>query len=103
MTQAVEFSFFKENEGALGDGVVAFWYKRMRMYCLRIGSACVILGDGGYKPPEISAYQEDALLNSKAQQMRKIAACINKAIIEKDIRIENDGAIIITDFAEFEI
>lgn len=95
--------FFKENEGAIGDGVVAFWYKRMRMYCLRIGSACIILGDGGYKPPEISAYQEDALLNSKAQQMRKIAACINKAIIEKDIRIENDGAIIITDFAEFEI
>lgn len=95
--------FFKENEGALGAGVVAFWYKRMRMYCLRIGSACIILGDGGYKPPEISAYQENALLNSKAQQMRKIAACINKAIIEKDIRIENDGAIIITDFAEFEI
>lgn len=95
--------FFKENEGAPGDGLVAFWYKRMRMYCLRIGSACIILGDGGYKPPEISAYQEDALLNSKAQQMRRIAACINRAIIEKDISIENDGKITITDFAEFEI
>lgn len=95
--------FFKENEGAPGDGLVAFWYKRMRMYCLRIGSACIILGDGGYKPPEISAYQEDALLNSKAQQMRRIAACINRAIIEKDISIENNGKITITDFAEFEI
>lgn len=95
--------FFKENEGAPGDGLVAFWYKRMRMYCLRIGSACIILCDGGYKPPEISAYQEDALLNSKAQQMRKIAARINKAIIERDIRLENDGKITITDFAEFEI
>lgn len=95
--------FFKENEGAPGDGLVAFWYKRMRMYCLRIGSACIILGDGGYKTPEISAYQEDALLNSKAQQMRKIAARINKAIIERDIRLENDGKITITDFAEFEI
>lgn len=95
--------FFKKNEGAPGDGLVAFWYKRMRMYCLRIGSACIILGDGGYKPPEISAYQEDALLNSKAQQMRRIAACINRAIIEKDISIENNGKITITDFAEFEI
>ena len=95
--------FFKENEGAPGDGLGAFWYKRMRMYCLRIGSACIILGDGGYKPPEISAYQEDALLNSKAQQMRRIAACINRAIIEKDISIENNGKITITDFAEFEI
>lgn len=95
--------FFKENEGAPGDGVVAFWYKQMRMYCLRIGSACIILGDGGYKPPEISAYQENDMLNSKAQQMRKIAACINKAIKEKDIKVGEDGAITITEFAELEI
>lgn len=95
--------FFKENEGALGDGVVAFWNNRMRLYCLRIGSACIILGDGGYKPPEISAYQEDEVLNSKAQQMRKIAACINKAIMNKDLIIEEDGKITTTDFIELEI
>ena len=27
--------FFKLNEGALGDGVVALSYNRMRLYCLR--------------------------------------------------------------------
>ena len=75
----------------------------MRLYCLRIGSACIILGDGGYKPPEISAYQEDEVLNSKAQQMRKIAACINKAIMNKDLIIEEDGKITTTDFIELEI
>lgn len=95
--------FFKEHEGTAGDGVTAFWYKRMRLYCLRIGSACIILGDGGYKPPEISAYQEDELLNSKAQQMKKIAACINKAIKEKNLIVEEDGNISITDFIELEI
>lgn len=95
--------FFKENEGAPGDGVVAFWHKRMRLYCLRFGCACIIIGDGGYKPPEISAYQEDKLLNSKAQQMRKIAACINKAIIAKDLKVEEDGTISTTDFIELEI
>lgn len=95
--------FFKENEGAPGDGVVAFWYERMRLYCLRIGSACIILGDGGYKPPEISAYQEDELLNSKAQQMRKLAACINNAIIDKDLKVAEDGTIITTDFIELDI
>jgi len=95
--------FFKENEGAPGDGMVAFWYKRMRLYCLRIGSACIIIGDGGYKPPEISAYQEDAVLNGKAQQMRKIAACINKAIRDRDIKVCDDGTIKTTDFAELEI
>ncbi len=95
--------FFKENEGAPGDGVVAFRYKRMRLYCLRIDSACIIIGDGGYKPPEISAYQEDELLNSKAQQMRKLAECINKAIIEKDLKVEKDGTITTTDFIELDI
>ena len=95
--------FFKENEGAPGDGVVALWYKRMRLYCLRIGSACVILGDGGYKPPEISAYQEDELLNSKAQQMRRLAACINKAIIEKDLKVGEDGTITTTEFIDLNI
>lgn len=95
--------FFKEYEGAPGDGVVALWYKRMRLYCLRIGSACVILGDGGYKPAGISAYQEDERLNFKAQQMRKIAACINRAIIERDLTVDEDGTISETDFIELEI
>lgn len=95
--------FFKENEGVPGDGVVAFWYKRMRLYCLRIGSACIILGDGGYKPPEISAYQEDELLYSKARQMIKLAACINKAITEKDLKVGEDGTITTTDFIELDI
>ena len=95
--------FFRENEGAPGDGVVAFWYNRMRLYCLRIGSACIIIGDGGYKPPEISAYQEDETLNAKAQQMRKLAACINRAIAEKDLKVSHDGTIETTDFIELEI
>lgn len=62
-----------------------------------------ILGDGGYKPPEISAYQEDELLNSKAQQMRKLAACINKAIVNKDLMVGDDGTITTTDFIELDI
>jgi hypothetical protein len=61
------------------------------------------LGDGGYKSPEISAYQEDEVLNSKAQQMKRIAACINKAIMNKDLIIEEDGKITTTDFIELEI
>ena len=81
--------FFKEDEGKPGDGVVAFWYKRMRMYCLRIGSACIILGVGGYKPSKISAYQEDEELNKRAQQMIKIAACINKVKMTEQSQYQN--------------
>ena len=35
--------------------------------------------------------------------MIKIAACINKAIKEKDIKVEDDGTITVSEFAELEI
>ena len=39
----------------------------------------------------------------KAQQMKKIAACINKAIIEKDLKVKDDGTLEISEFIELEI
>lgn len=95
--------FFKEHEGAPGDGVVALWYKRMRLYCLRFDNTCIFIGSGGYKPPDISAYQENPLLNAKAQQMRAIAASINKAIIGKDLKVLEDGTLEKSDFLNLEI
>ena len=95
--------YFKENEGAPGDGVVALWYNRMRLYCLRFDNTCIFVGSGGYKPPNISAYQEDPLLDSKAQQMKAIAACINKAIKERDLKIMDDGSIKKTKFINLEV
>ena len=55
----------------------------------------MFFGSGGYKSPEIKAYQEIPALNAKAMQMREIAARINKAIIDKDIVIEQDGSLTI--------
>lgn len=95
--------FFKLNEGVPGDGVVALSYNRMRLYCLRYDNACIFIGSGGYKPPDIRAYQEDPFLDSKAQEMKKIAACINKAIIEKDLKVKDDGNLDISEFIELEI
>lgn len=94
---------FKENEGAPGDGVVALWYNRMRLYCLRFDNTCIFIGSGGYKPPDISAYQEDPLLNSKAEQMKAIAASINKAIIAKDLKVKEDGTLELSEFINLEI
>ena len=67
----------------------------MRLYCLYFDKTAVFFGSGGFKPPEIRSYQEDPVLNMKAQQMRDIAAKINKAIIDKDIVIEEDGSLTI--------
>ena len=89
------YEFFKHNEGALADGVAAMRVGQIRLYCLYFDRTAVFLGSGGYKSPEIKAYQEDPSLNEKAMQMREIAARINKAIIDRDIVIEEDGSLTI--------
>lgn len=89
------YEFFKHHEGALADGVAALRVGQIRLYCLYFDRTAVFFGSGGYKSPEIKAYQEDPELNAKAVQMREIAARINKAIIDKDIVIEQDGSITI--------
>lgn len=85
----------KHHEEALADGVAALRVGQMRLYCLYFDKTAVFFGSGGFKPPEIRSYQEDPVLNMKAQQMRDIAAKINKAIIDKDIVIEEDGSLTI--------
>ncbi len=94
---------FKLNEGSPGDGVVALSCKRMRLYCLRFDNTCIFIGSGGYKPPDIHAYQEDPLLDSKAQEMKEIAACINNAIREKELKVRDDGTLELSDSIELEI
>ena len=70
---------------------------------LPFSNTCIFIGSGGYKPPDISAYQEDPLLNSKAEQMKAIAASINKAIIEKDLKVKEDGTLELSEFINLEI
>jgi len=39
--------FFKLNEGALGDGICALYDspdKKLRLYCIRYGASCILLG-----------------------------------------------------------
>lgn len=68
--------FFKEGEGAWADGVVALM---------------VLFGSGGHKPEGARTYEEVPELNAKAQQMREIAREINKRIMNRELKIEDDG------------
>ncbi len=95
--------YFRVNEGAPADGVVALRCHHMRLYCLRYDNTCIFIGSGGYKSPDIKAYQEDPVLYSKALEMRKIAACINRAIKDRELRIREDGTLDISDLIELEI
>ena len=79
---------FTHNEGSPGDGVSVLKSGRLRLYCLYVDSTIVCFGSGGYKSLKIRAYQEDAELNSKVEQMKAIAKRINKAIVDKDIEIK---------------
>jgi len=88
-------TLFKVDEGRLGDGVCAISVGRIRLYCIRYGNITLILGSGGFKPPDIRAYQENSSLNTKAQQVKDIAAELNQMIKDREIRISEDGVITI--------
>ena len=96
-------NFFKAYEGAPGDGVVALRCNQMRLYCLRYDNTCIFIGSGGYKPPGKDAYQDYAPLNLKAEETKKIAACINRAIMEKDLKVNDDGTLDISEFIDLEV
>lgn len=83
------WDFFKHYEGNPGDGVSVLKAGRLRLYCLYVDSTIVCFGSGGYKSPDIRAYQEDSSLNDRAEQMKDIAERINRAIKDKDIEIRN--------------
>lgn len=88
--------FFRENEGVPGDGVVALLKESgypLRLYAIRYGTILLILGSGGYKNPNISAWQDDAILTKYASEMINISAKITERIKEKDITIGSDGTL----------
>lgn len=90
--------FFKEGEGRLGDGVVALAVKNMRLYGIYFNRTVILLGSGGMK--NVRAYQDDPVLNGKAEQMRYVASEINKAIRDRSIRVSDDGEL---DCKNFEV
>lgn len=84
--------FFKEGEGAWADGVVALkGTGRLRLYGIYFNNTVVLFGSGGHKPEGARTYEEVPELNAKAQQMREIAREINKRIMNRELKIEDDG------------
>lgn len=85
--------YFKINEGALGDGLCALYdipEKNLRLYCIKYGSTCILLGGGGYK--NVRALQDDEKLRAENYLLRKVSKMITKAIVEGDLRWNKDGS-----------
>lgn len=84
--------FFKLHEGKLGDGVAAIYdvpSKKLRLYCLRFGSATVIIGGGGNK--NTRTYQENPKLDKEVKLMSKISKMITSAMRDKEICLNDNG------------
>ena len=85
--------FFKENEGKLGDLVCALYdtpNSNLRLYCIRLGNAVIILGSGGYKPKTIRALQEDAKLTQENCLLRQFSELLHQKILEGEIYWNGD-------------
>lgn len=88
--------FFREDEGKPGDGVMALLKKKrftLRLYCIRYGTGTLVLGDGGYKPPTIRAWQGDPHLKACVQELMRISALITERIKNKEIVLYADGSL----------
>ncbi len=86
-------SYFKENEGKLGDLVCALYdtpLSNLRLYCIRFGTTVIILGGGGHKPKTIRALQENDKLTRENYLLRKISALVYQKMKEREIFWENE-------------
>lgn len=85
--------FFKTKEGNPGDGVCALYdtpEKQLRLYCIRMGNAVIILGGGGPKLKEIRALQEDPKLKHENYLLRDISKVITNKMRNGEIRFSDD-------------
>lgn len=84
--------FFKPNEGTLGDGICALYdspNKKLRLYCIRYGATCILLGGGGQK--NVRALQDDPKLKQENYLLRYISRRITEAIKAGDLYWTTDG------------
>ncbi len=93
--------FFKNWEGAPGDGVCALYDdpdKNLRLYCITFGTAVLVVGGGGLKPKSIRALQEDVKLTLENNRMKVVSKAIEKRIRDKEIYWSSDGQELLGDF-----
>lgn len=89
-----KYDFFKHKEGELGDGVCALYDipdSNLRLYCIRYGNHLVILGGGGHKSKDISAFQENEKLKDENYLLRWLSKAITEKMKEKEIRLTENG------------
>src|SRR5690606_20104880 len=83
----------KNHEGSPGDGIIALFDdpdRSLRLYCIQFGNSILILGNGGYKPKAIRAWQEDPELSKCVNKLKEISTLITSKIHDREIVISDD-------------
>lgn len=89
--------FFREDEGRPGDGIVALLKETgypLRLYCIRYGSCTLILGNGGFKPPSVRAWQEDPFLEACVKGLMSLSSQITERIKNREITFDSNGSLV---------
>lgn len=79
--------FFKKGEGRMKDDISAMFDdpdRKLRLYCIRFGMDCIILGGGG--PKTTRTWQEDSELSKQMHLLMQIADKIHDRFAERDLR-----------------
>ena len=86
VTGATE-NFFEMFQGNYGDRVcyITDETERFRLYCIRLNEEIIVLGGGGYKHPDLHAYQEDKTLDKEAGFVKEAAKIILQRMINDEV------------------
>lgn len=81
--------FLAKPEGKLGQDIYALYDEpdlNLRLYFIRLGSVAIILGGGGYKSKNISAFQEDPKLKEENYILREISERVTERIKSRELK-----------------
>lgn len=78
---------FKEKEGKKKDYVVALSEGVLRLYCLRVENALLIIGNGGVK--RTRTYQQDSHLKSSVEDLQMVHKCVMHRIYSGGIHVDH--------------
>lgn len=84
----LERYFRPESKMNDGVGAIPVEFSGLRLYCLRISDAILIIGNGGYKPESQKTYNTDPWLNDCVEVLAHLDALIKRKCLQSIITID---------------
>ncbi len=79
--------FYKPEEARLGDQICAMYIKPgsgLRLYFIKYSQDVIILGGGGYKGPNVKAWQDDPNLTEDVELLIQLSDHIGMRLVKKE-------------------